>query len=549
MNRPPADFDLNDLPEARAVRKRGWSVQFIWLIPIVAALIGGWLIVKGIMDRGPTITILFQTGEGLEAGKTKVKFKGVDVGDVKQITLSKGKGVVATVELVKEAESRLVEDTRFWVVRPRIASGVASGLGTLFSGSYIGVDLGKSETKRRDFIGLEVAPIVTQDVPGRQFILRAETVGSMQAGSPIFFRQEAVGSVVAHELNQDGQGVTFKIFVNAPYDQYVSHTTRFWNASEIDVSMDATGIKVDTQSLASIIIGGVAFDTPPGATKESPAEDNQEFFLAATRSEAMKRQDTVAFPAVMNFTQSLRGLSIGAPVDFRGIVIGEVKAMNVEINETKSGFRFPVTVAIYPERLLSLMKEGVPGELGLPQDEANRRARWDLLVSHGFRGQLKTGNLLTGQLYVAMDFFPDAPTAEIDWTGTVPILPTASGGFEELTATISSIAKKIEKMPLEEIGTDLRQNLVTLNRTLNSADKLVKRLDAEVAPAAKSVLEDAHKTLNTAEKTLAADSPMQHELQETLRELNRTMQSLRLLGEYLERHPEAVIRGKKDGEQ
>ena len=206
MNRPPADFDLNDLPEARAVHKRGWSVQFIWLIPIVAAFIGGWLIVKGIMDRGPTIRILFQTGEGLEAGKTKVKFKGVDVGDVKQITLSKGKGVVATVELVKEAESRLVEDTRFWVVRPRIAGGVASGLGTLFSGSYIGVDPGKSETKRRDFIGLEVAPIVTQDVPGRQFILRAETVGSLQAGSPIFFRQEAVGSVVAHELNRTGRG-------------------------------------------------------------------------------------------------------------------------------------------------------------------------------------------------------------------------------------------------------------------------------------------------------------------------------------------------------
>lgn len=550
MNRPPADFDLNDLPEARAVSKRGRSVQFIWLIPIVAALIGGWLIIKGIMDKGPTITITFNTAEGLEAGKTKVKYKSVDVGEVKQISLAgKGKDVLVTVELVKEAESRLVEDTRFWVVRPRISGGVVSGLGTLFSGSYLGVDPGKSEVKRREFVGLEVAPIVTGEVPGRQFILHADVLGSLQVGSPVYFRQVAVGSVVADELNQDGQGVTFKIFVNAPYDQYVSPTTRFWNASGIDVSMDATGIKVDTQSLASILIGGVAFETLSGATKESPAEENREFFLAETRSEAMKRQDTVAFPAVMKFTQSLRGLSIGAPVDFRGIVIGEVKAMNVEMNLTQSGFRFPVAVAIYPERLLSLLKGGVPGETELPQDQASRRARWDLMVSHGLRGQLKTGNLLTGQLYVAMDFFPDAPPAEIDWTGPQPILPTAPGGMEELMTTISSIAKKIEQMPLDEIGADLRQNLATLNRTLNSADKLVKRMDAEVAPAAKSALEDVRKTLNTAEKTLAADSPMQHELQETLSELNRTMQSLRLLGEYLERHPEAVIRGKKEGEQ
>ena len=547
MGRTPADFDPDDLPEARAERKRGWSVQFVWLIPIVAALIGGWLVVKGILERGPTITITFKTAEGLEAGKTKVKYKSVDVGEVKQISLAgKGKDVQVTVELVKEAESGLVEDTRFWVVRPRISGGMVSGLGTLFSGSYIGADPGKSVTKRRDFIGLEAAPIVTGDVPGRQFILHAETLGSIEIGSPVYFRQEAVGSVVAHELNKDGQGVTFKIFVNAPYDQYVNANTRFWNASGIDVTLDATGVKVDTQSLASILIGGIAYESLAGSSQESPAEENREFFLANTRSEAMKRPDMLAFPAVLYFTQSLRGLSLGAPVDFRGIVVGQVKAMNVEMNETQSGFRFPVSVEIYPGRLLSLMKE-LPGELHT--DEASRRARWDRMVARGLRGQLKTGNLLTGQLYVAMDFFPDAPEAQIDWTSNPPVLPTAAGGFEELEATISSIAKKIEKMPLTEIGTDLRQNLATLNRTLNSADKFVKRLDADVTPAAKSALEEARKTLKTAEKMLAADSPMQHEIQEMLRELSRTAQSLRLLTEYLERHPEAVIRGKKEGGQ
>src|SRR5215813_13831073 len=205
--------ELADIPTAVAGRKRRSAPQLVWLIPIVAALVGGWIVVKGILDKGPTITISFKTAEGLEAGKTKVKYKSLDVGEVKSLKLD------------KEAEPYMVDDTRFWVVRPRIAGGQVSGLGTLFSGSYIGVDLGKSGDKRRDFVGLEVAPIVTADVPGRPFVLRAETLGSIETGSPVYFRQEVVGTVVSHEINKDGQGVTFKIFVNAPYDQYVNADT------------------------------------------------------------------------------------------------------------------------------------------------------------------------------------------------------------------------------------------------------------------------------------------------------------------------------------
>ena len=292
----------------------------------------------------------------------------------------------------------------------------------------------------------------------------------------------------------------------------------------------------------------MAFETPSDATKESPAEENREFFLAPNRSEAMKRPDTVSVLFEFYFTQSLRGLSVGAPVEFRGINIGEVKAMNVEPNEAETDFRFPVTVAVYPERLLSLVRGGTVEKVD-PSDVAGRRARWDAMVARGLRGQLKTGSLLTGQLYVALEFFPDAPKAEMDWTKSPPVIPAVPGGLDQLEATVAGIARKIGKMPLEEIGTDLRQNLATLNRTLNSADKMVKHLDAEITPVAKSALEDARKTLNAAEKTLAADSPTQHELQEMLRELNRTAQSLRLMGEYLERHPEALIHGKKEGEQ
>jgi paraquat-inducible protein B len=543
MSRTPADFDYDAIVEASVQRKRSWSIQFVWIVPIVAALVGGWLVVKSILEKGPTITISFKSAEGLEAGKTKVKYKNVDIGDVKTVKLSRERqGVIATVELAKEAESYLVEDTRFWVVRPRVAGGQVSGLGTLFSGSYIGLDIGKSQTARREFIGLEAVPVVTADIPGRQFILHAETLGSLDIGSPVFFRQEAVGSIMAHELNKDGRGVTFKIFVNSPYDQYVTSDTRFWNVSGIDVTVDATGIRIDTQSLASILIGGVAFESPVASASLAAAEENRQFSLFNNRNEAMKRADTISVPATLYFKNTIRGLSVGAPVEFRGIVIGEVKSMGVEFDESQVEFRFPVGIAIYPGRLMALM---VPGAQEVKMDQDSRRARWDLMVARGLRGQLRTGNLLTGQLYVAMDFFPGAPAAKVDWTKTPPILPTIPGTFEEIQETLARLAKKIDEMPLDEIGGDVRQTLRTLTRTLDSGDQLVKRLHADVTPEAKSALEEARKTLKAAERTLSSNSPMQHELQETLRELGRTAQSMRVLSDYLERHPESLIRGKK----
>ena len=547
MYEGPRGSVLEDIPSAVAVSKRRKSPQLIWLIPIVAVLIGGWLAVKTILEQGPTITISFKTAEGIEAGKTKVKYKSIDIGEVKSVGFSKDlEHIVLTVEMQKGAAPHLVEDVRFWIVKPRISGGQVSGLGTLFSGSYIEMDRGKSSTRREAFEGLDVQPSVTGDMQGRHFILHAESTGSLEAGSPVYFRQEAVGSVESHQLNQDGQGVTFKIFVHAPYDQYVRADTRFWNASGIDVTMDSAGIKVNTQSLTSILIGGIAFETLAGASQPL-AEENQEFSLAETRSEAMKRPDTLSVPFVFYFTQSLRGLSIGAVVEFRGIEVGEVKAMNVEVTEAGDGFRFPVTVAIYPLRLLAIAKGDQLSNL--KHDETSRRARWDHMVHKGLRGQLKSGNLLTGQLYVNLEFFPDAPPAQIDWTNIPPALPTMAGGLQALERSVASILAKVDKMPIEEIGTDLRQNLASLNRTLNSADKLVKRLDAEVTPEAKSTLEEARKTLKVVERTMASDAPLQQDLRTSLRELSRTAQSLRELTELLGRQPESLIRGKKESKR
>jgi len=542
MANAPRDFDV---PEAAVAPKRRGSFSIVWLIPLVAVVIGGWLAYKAISERGPTITISFKTAEGLEAGKTKIKYKNVDVGEVKSIVLSPDRsGVILTAELKKETTPYLVEDTRFWVVSAHIAAGGVSGLGTLFSGSYIGVDIGKSSKPQRHFVGLEVGPVVAADLPGRQFVLHSDDPGSLDRGSPVFFRRVRVGQVVASDLDQDGKGVTVKVFVEAPYDQYVTADTRFWQASGVDVTLDATGIKVDTQSLASILLGGIAFQAPPDGPTSASAEPDAVFTLFHDRTAAMAKPDTDAVPALLYFSESLRGLSVGAPVDFSGVTIGEVKAISADFDEAARTIRFPVEIALYPDRLRARSRHAIA-----KPTPAERKARFDSLIAAGARFQLKTGNLLTGQLFVALDFFPNAPKATIDWTKKPMELPTVPGGLQELQKMLADLSKKFHKLPLDEIGTNLRLTLQTLNRTLQSTDAFVKHLDAEVAPVARGALEDVRRTLTTAERTLTADAPLQHDLREALRELTRAAQALRVLADFLERHPEALIHGKKEDQK
>ena len=532
---------LEDVPSAVAVSKRRRSPQLVWLIPIVAALIGGWLAVKTILEKGPTVTITFKTAEGLEAGKTKIKYKNVDIGDVQAIHLSEDhSSIVVTAEIAKQAENFLVDDTRFWVVRPHIGGGQVSGLGTLFSGAYIGVDIGRSTTKRREFTGLETQPIITGDIPGRQFVLHSDTI-SVDISAPIFYRLTEVGSVVAHEIDKDGKGVTVKVFVHAPYDQYVNANTRFWDASGIDVTVDASGVKVDTQSIVSILIGGVAFESPVGSAALPEAEPDTVFPLFPNRTAALKQPDREMLAFTMYFDESLRGLTVGSPIEANSVTIGEVKDIKVEYSDQRGRFLFPVDVALYPGRLRAMMRQGVADPT-----PAEQKARLDTLISTGLRAQLKTGSLLTGQMYVALDFFPKAAPAKIDWTKNPPVFPTEPGALVELQATLMNISKKIESMPLDRIGADLRTALQSLNRTLMGMEQAVKRMDKDVAPAAKAALDDARRMLNTADKTLASDAPLQQDLRSSLRDLSRAAQSLRELTEMLERQPESLIQGKKE---
>ncbi|MEM9995584.1 MAG: MlaD family protein, partial [Acinetobacter pittii] len=239
---PDVELDsMNDLPEPQEKKSR-WKPLLIWLIPLIALLIALSLAIKALLSHGPTIDVSFRTAEGLVAGKTTVRYKQVDIGVVRQIDLSEDRShVIARIDLRKDASNFAAKDSRFWVVRPRIGTSGVSGIDTLLSGSYIEVDGGKSEEKKLEFTGLEIPPVITSDVPGKEFFLNADDLGSLDVGSPIYYRRINVGQITAYKLSDDGKSVELQTFIRAPYDKFVTTDARFWQASGIDVSLNASG--------------------------------------------------------------------------------------------------------------------------------------------------------------------------------------------------------------------------------------------------------------------------------------------------------------------
>ena len=528
------------LPEPVVARRRNWVPSLVWLIPIVAALVGLFLVANILRERGPEIEITFLSAEGLEAGKTAVRYKDVQIGMVETIRLARDRShVKVKVQLKKDAEGFTAADTRYWVVRPRLDTSGISGLGTLLSGAYIGVDAGASEETESEFRGLEQPPIITRGASGRQFVLRAKDVGSLDIGSPVFFRRIKVGQVAAYQLDGDGRGVTLRVFVNSPYDKFVGVNTRFWHASGIDVQLSASGVSLRTQSLATIVLGGIAFQAPDDEAGPTAAE-NTVFALAQDESLALREPDGEAISMLFYFNQSLRGLTPGAAVDFRGIVIGEVKSIGVEFDREERQFRMPVFVEVYPERLRRRAQDQQVDSRWTPE----QRLRW--LVGKGLRAQLRTGNLLTGQIYVALDFFPKSAPVKVD-TEVSPIeLPTVPNSLDDLQAQVQEIVAKFNKVPFEQIGRDARVALVSLDKTFKSVEKLSQQLNNDVSPEIAAAIKDVRKTLGTAERTIASDSPLQQDMRQTLQELSRAAASLRILTDYLERHPESLLRGKSE---
>ncbi|MEK7884313.1 PqiB family protein [Methyloversatilis sp. NSM2] len=538
---PPA------LPTAVVDPPRRFRIPLVWVIPIVAALIGLFLAARTWYEQGPVVTLQFRTGTGLEPGKTRIKYKDVDVGQISTVRLAEdGSHVVATAQMAREAAPLLVEDTRFWVVSAKVSGSAVSGLDTLLSGTYVGMDAGKSGEARRDFVGLEDAPVVSLGVPGRSFALHADTLGSIDVGTPVYFRRIQAGQVTAFKLDDAGQHLDIQVFIKSPYDRFVTIDTRFWNASGIDLKLGAEGLQLNTESATAILAGGLAFETPPGGDTEA-APAGQDFRLFSTRAEALKQPSSNAQIWQLRFTETLRGLSVGAPVDFRGIQIGEVIAISPDVDVDAADVGLQVDIAVFPERMQSRK------DTTQDMSEADFRAFVDRLIKRGLRAQLRNGNLVTGQLYVAMDFFPNADTAKVDWAGRPPQLPTQRGSLDELQATLSRIAAKIDRLPLDDIAAETRRAIAGLASAVERTEALMQRLDGLASNEVRAAVAETQQTMAEARaavadgrRLLASDAPLQQDLRDSLQELSRAALSLRHLADMLERNPEALLRGKPE---
>jgi paraquat-inducible protein B len=559
---PTPERGVPALPEPVLARQNRLHLSLVWIVPIVAVIIGIVLVVRAVVRAGPEISIEFRSAEGIEPGRTEVRFKEVVVGRVKRVTLSPDRQKVRVqVGLIDQATSLAVQDTRFWVVRPRVGSGGVSGLSTLLSGSYIGVDAGESAEPRTEFAGLDTPPLVLRGEPGRSFVLGTQDLGSLDVGSPVYHRRLRVGRVVGYGFDATAGGLAVQIFVEAPHDRLVTQRTRFWNASGFDMSLTASGLALHTQSLATLIAGGVAFadasvdDTSAAAT---PAAAGQRFRLFDAERAAMAPDDGEPLRVRMVFKQPLRGLEAGAPVDLMGVSLGHVRAIRLEADANGRDIRVEVAADLYPRRLGALRER--LGAAGADTAQRDRRLLQQL-VERGLRAQARNGNLLTGQLYVALDFQPKAGAVRFDANAAVPLLPTVPGSFSELQEQAGEIVARLSKMPFDKIGSDLQGTLQSLGKSSDSLQATLAAAQAtmrELTPEAQRTLAGVRETIAAAQQTLKnADAgvqgltsmtdpqaPLQRSAVQAITELQRAAQALRVLADYLQRHPESLLRGK-----
>jgi len=535
-NTPQTNHGGSSAPTAEVRTKRGFSI--IWVVPLVALLIGGWLAYKAFSEKGPTITITFEDAESLEAGKTKIKYKDVEVGEVTEISISKDLSHVnVTAEMNKGVEDYLTDKTRFWVVRARVAAGEVSGLGTLFSGAYIGIDPTKEGKPQKEFKGLEVAPVLTGDLPGRHFTLRAKDLGSLDVGTPVYYRKVKVGKVVSYELDSEQDNLKIRIFIQASFHEKVTKETRFFNASGVDVALDASGLRVNTESMVSVMLGGIAFETPVSLKTGEQAPEGYEFRLYPDRESSRQKEYMLKRYYLLYFKDDVGGLSNGAPVNFHGIKVGQVVDFTLQYNWEKRDFQIPVLIEVEPERIGNIHGK-------LPEG----KTMVDELVARGMRAQLKTGSLLTGKQFVDLGFHPDAPPAKVRYDEAYPVLPTIPQPLKQLMANVEHIIDRLEKVPTDEIGRDVKTVLESVNSNLRKTEAMFGQINENVLPEISSTLEKLRTSLAEIEKGYGADSSTNQDLRKAMVELAEAARAIRVLTEYLQRHPESLIRGKDDKE-
>ena len=534
------------VPQARVKSRGARPFQLVWLIPLVAVAIAGWLGYQELITRGSQIRIGFSTAESIAAGQTKVKHRSVDLGTVQAVRLSRDlKHIEVSVDMTRQADPILTDNARFWVVRPRLTIGNVSGLDTLVSGAYIEMDPGAAGAPRKlDFQGLDEPPAVRSGEPGRTFNLTAKRIGSISSGSPVFFRDIVVGEVLGYDLGSNGDQVTVHTFVRSPFDGYVTGDTHFWNVSGVSVDLGAQGVRLQLESIQAILAGGIAFDTGTGPQKSEPSPDRSAFPLYPNLAAAEEAGYSQRIKLVTYIEGSVRGLALNAPVELYGIQVGSVTGIQLDVAGNGSSSRVVVHMEVQPERFQEVTNRTVADALPVTQT----------LVRRGMRAQVRTANFVTGQMLIAFDFQPDAKAADVKQVGEEIVVPSVSGGLDSLTNSLAQVANKLEQLPLDQIGGELTSTLRGISGLVNGPE--IRQTLQSVSAASKELPGISHAITQTADRSgkllVSVDagygegSEFRREIDRLMAQITETARSVRLLTNYLNEHPEALIRGRTD---
>ena len=518
----------------------------LWILPLATLLIGGWMVGYSFMNQGPTIEVTFATAEGLKAGETRVKRLSVDLGIVEEVYLNEDYGdVTAVLKLDRGSEPLLREDTQFWVVRPRLGSAGISGLSTLLSGAFVELSPGVEKKGRRAFKGLDDIPLTPQTAPGTHLRLTAERAASLSVGSPVLYNGYRVGRVESASLSTSDGQAHYGIFVDAPYNDLISANTRFWNASGINVDAGTAGLSVHMESLEALVVGGVAFGLPEDADRGAPVAANHAFRLYPSQASINEHPYEFGREYLLLFDASVRGLALGAPVEYRGIRLGTVLDVSFDLVDEDESWTadghalMPVLIRIDPGRF------GSDSESGIENVEmliANG-------VDNGLRASLASGNLLTGARYISLDFQPSASPASVEMISGYPVLPTSAAGLENITLQVSQLLDKIQGLPLKQTLDSADKTLHAVTRAVGTADDALHGLDNLLEdPSTKAIPASVNAALIRVDEVLsgfASDSSVYAELEVALLELRRTLQSTNGLTTTLEAKPSALLFGSK----
>ncbi|WP_316348000.1 intermembrane transport protein PqiB [Desulfuromonas acetoxidans] len=535
------------MTETQAVISQKKRFSMVWIIPIVAVLLGGWMAVHNFQNRGPLITIEFVSAEGIEAGKTHIKALSVDIGLVKSVALNKKRdGVLVTAQIQKQSSDLLRDDSQFWVVRPRIGASGISGLGTLLSGAYIELSPGSGSAGHDHFKGLNEPPLTPANTPGLHVTLIGTDQTSLNSGEPVLYRGFEVGRVEKTAFDTNKRQIRFSLFINAPYDDLITENTRFWNASGIAVKMDAEGVRLNSESVESLLIGGVSFALPDNLPPGGTVDDGREFLLYPDKESINHTSYKHTADYLLLFDSSVRGLLPGAPVTYRGLEIGKVVGISFDYLPEENLYldndykMVPVLIRLTPAALTGN---------DTPQTIAAMQQRLEDSIAKGLRATLKTGNLLTGSLYISLDFLDHPPEADLQHIAGYVVLPTLSGGFDQIQNKITQLLDTINNLPLKETVLSADSTLKSIGSAATQADQVLAELDQLLGDEdtqnlpleLRNTLENLRHNLGGLAGDFSSGSPFYRKLNGNLDQLQKTLHSVDQLSVQLATQPSELL--------